>query len=963
MESLLSENSKTDNSDNHDHDIDDNGFHDIEEGEIRNMNVNQEEEVVKDTQWSVGVEQIDKDQVDSPINNTESHKQPTKETREIQKEDSESISKPSGFEGSKNDLKKFIDSLGAKQGIQETHSLKIDSFKAKSLWGNFQFDYAVCPSSGRSGCLVSIWDPNVFIIFPSENLLIVEGIWTSSHLQCFMINVYAPQEDRKKETLWHNILDFKDRNPGHYFIFGDFNVVRYTSKRIGTAFNPNSANAFNQFIRDGHLWDIPLGGHLFTRINNRGDKLSKLDRFLITENSASLMHNYSAQVLDCHISYHRPLILSPSSLDFGPIPFKFYNSWLLDKNLHDIVAKFWEHHVFENGSNLIVSFKNKMKALKPIIKEWSKNRSSSQSRDKEDLIRKIKDFDDNIASGTGDVMVGSQQKEKQKKKASGSSTFKRRYLSIHGIKHEGQWISEPHRIKAVFYSFFVTKFQRKNVVKIVNRSPFYKSLHDDKNSFLVSTVNETEIRDAIWDCGSKKSSGPDGFTFAFYKKFWDMLKEEAVGFVQDFFNTGDPLSPFLFIIAMEGLHVAIEDAMVAGLYRGLKVNTLILSHLSFADDALFIDCNMANVRSWEPIFKKFSKRLSKWKSLLLSIRGRSTLISSVLGSIGTYYLSLFPMPITVNKKLESIRSNFFWGSDTSSKKISWISWNLVLASRGNGGLGVWEEMSGPINTMHEKGFIPRSFLQKCVNNGASTKFWYETWLGNSPLQHQYPRLFRLALNKECLLRECWNNDWCLNWTRPISSGKPSFTVKTTREHIDQCYLLNDGLLTRWNRFLPRKINIFIWRALRDRLPTRWNLSRKGIDVDSLNYPTCDFGIETINHSMWFCSLATVVWHRVFVWLDISSPSTSNLQDIYIWLDDLHISSARKTVLETICGGVLWSLWNFRNELIFGTSPPKRCNLIDKIVDYSYRWYSTRNKLPSITWNNNWLRNPLEVSTL
>ncbi|GJU62813.1 RNA-directed DNA polymerase, eukaryota, reverse transcriptase zinc-binding domain protein [Tanacetum coccineum] len=511
---------------------------------------------------------------------------------------------------------------------------------------------------------------------------------------------------------------------------------------------------------------------------------------------------------------------------------------------------------------------------------------------------------------------------------------------------------------------------------------------------------------------------------------------------------GDPLSPFLFIIAMEGLHVAIEDAMVAGLYRGLKVNTLILSHLSFADDALFIgewsranikslvsildclhrvsglkinlhksnlfDCNMANVRSWEPIFKKFSKRLSKWKSLLLSIRGRSTLISSVLGSIGTYYLSLFPMPITVNKKLESIRSNFFWGSDTSSKKISWISWNLVLASRGNGGLGigslyslnhaliqkwrwrffnnphslwvclitsihgdngdastffshidnqgVWGRIVGFINTMHEKGFIPRSFLQKCVNNGASTKFWYETWLGNSPLQHQYPRLFRLALNKECLLRECWNNDWCLNWTRPISSGtnadhiatlynqlakyslndymdtwtwyigKLSFTVKTTREHIDQCYLLNDGLLTRWNRFLPRKINIFIWRALRDRLLTRWNLSRKGIDVDSLNCPTCDFGIETINHSMWFCSFATAVWHTVFVWLDISSPSPSNLQDIFIWLDDLHISSARKTILETICGVVLW-------------------------------WYSTRNKLPSITWNNNWLRNPLEVSTL
>ncbi|GJW96952.1 hypothetical protein Tco_0178760 [Tanacetum coccineum] len=205
---------------------------------------------------------------------------------------------------------------------------------------------------------------------------------------------------------------------------------------------------------------------------------------------------------------------------------------------------------------------------------------------------------------------------------------------------------------------------------------------------------------------------------------------------------------------MEGLHVALEDVIATGLYRCLKVNTLTLSHLFFADDALFIgewsrdnitslvsilecfhrvsglkinynksnlfgvgvpfeevsraalitgcnamqtpfsylglpiDCNMANVKSWDPIVDKFSKRLSKWKSSMLSIGGRATLISSVLGSIGTYYLSLFPMPITVSKKLESIRSHFFWGSDDSSKRIPWISWNLVLASKGNEGLGI-----------------------------------------------------------------------------------------------------------------------------------------------------------------------------------------------------------------------------------------------------------------------------------
>ncbi|GJU31861.1 RNA-directed DNA polymerase, eukaryota [Tanacetum coccineum] len=1024
-----------------------------------------------------------------------------------------------------------------------------------------------------SGGLVSIWDPNVFSklnVFPSENLLIVEGIWKTTHIHCFMINVYTPQDDRKKEMLWHNILDYMERNPGHYFIFGDFNVVRHASERIGTVFNPSSANVFNQFILDGHLWDVPLGGHLFTRVNNHGDKLSKLDRFLITESTTSLLHNYSAQVLDCHISDHRPIFLSPSASDFGPIPLKFYNSWLTDKHLHDIVVEFWEQHDTEISPNPIMRFRKKMKALKPFIREWSKNRSSSQSCDKEELIKKNKEFDDINARRTGDIVLGSQritwitdlrsiesngnlnysQKAKIKLgiEADKNSKFfhatvnqKRRYLSIHRIKHEGQRLSKPHKIKDAFYSFFKSKFQRVDVVRIVNRSPFYRSLHDYQNSFLVSSISETEIRDAIWDCGSDKSPGPDRFTFAFYKKFWDTLKEDVIdsvisqeqsAFIKnrqildgplmvseaiqwckrkkteflvfkiyfekafdsiswDFllqvmrfmgfndtcikwisgclfsatssilingsptleFNInrglrqGDPLSPFLFIIAMEGLHVALEDAIAAGLYRcewsrdnitslvfilecfhrvfGLKINynksnlfgvgvpfeevsraALITGcnamQTPFSYLGLPIDCNMANVKSWDPIVDKFSKRLSKWKSSMLSIGGKATLISSVLGSIGTYYLSLFPMPITVSKKLESIRSHFFWGSDDSSKRIPWISWNLVLASKGNGGLGigslyslnqaliqkwrwrffnnphslwvrlltsihgdiddatsfynhvgsqgVWGRIVGSINTMHKKGFIPYSFLKRRVNNGASTKFWYETWVNNSPLQHQYPRLFRLALNKECSIQDCWNN------------GKSSFTVKTTRGHIDQRYLPNDGMETRWNRFLPKKINIFIWRVLRDRLPTRWNLSRKGIDVDSLSCPVCDAGIETIQHSMWFCSLATTVWHRIFVWLHISPPNLSNLQDLYSWIDDLHISSSRKIILETICGVVLWTLWNFRNETIFGSTPPKRCILIDKILDFSYSWYSTRNKLSSVTWNN-WLQNPLEVSTL
>ncbi|GKD89121.1 RNA-directed DNA polymerase, eukaryota, partial [Tanacetum coccineum] len=109
MESLSINNSEMDNSDNHDDDISDNGTQDEEEGEIRNSNVNQEEEFVRNTQWTDEVENVDKNQDDFPIGhqNMESQKQSPIETLETQKDESDSISKPPGFEGYKTTSPQF----------------------------------------------------------------------------------------------------------------------------------------------------------------------------------------------------------------------------------------------------------------------------------------------------------------------------------------------------------------------------------------------------------------------------------------------------------------------------------------------------------------------------------------------------------------------------------------------------------------------------------------------------------------------------------------------------------------------------------------------------------------------------------------------------------------------------------------------------------------------------------------
>ncbi|GJY63088.1 putative RNA-directed DNA polymerase, eukaryota, reverse transcriptase zinc-binding domain protein [Tanacetum coccineum] len=53
---------------------------------------------------------------------------------------------------------------------------------------------------------------------------------------------------------------------------------------------------------------------------------------------------------------------------------------------------------------------------------------------------------------------------------------------------------------------------------------------------------------------------------------------------------GDPLSPFLFIIVMEGLHIAMKNTVCSGLIRGAVIGTSghKISHLFYADDVVII---------------------------------------------------------------------------------------------------------------------------------------------------------------------------------------------------------------------------------------------------------------------------------------------------------------------------------------------------------------------------------------
>ncbi|XP_071708232.1 uncharacterized protein [Rutidosis leptorrhynchoides] len=102
------------------------------------------------------------------------------------------------------------------------------------------------------------------------------------------------------------------------------------------------------------------------------------------------------------------------------------------------------------------------------------------------------------------------------------------------------------------------------------------------------------------------------------------------------------------------------------------------------------------------------------------------------------------------------------------------------------------------------------------------------------------------------------------------SNNDQFTTKdlTKLIELDGSVLGNSQLHqqeTLRNNFVPLKVEVFIWRLLRQRLPVRVELDKRGIDLNSLLCPLCDDDIESITHTIFFCKYAMGVWERVYKW--------------------------------------------------------------------------------------------------
>nr|GEZ62046.1 RNA-directed DNA polymerase, eukaryota [Tanacetum cinerariifolium] len=63
---------------------------------------------------------------------------------------------------------------------------------------------------------------------------------------------------------------------------------------------------------------------------------------------------------------------------------------------------------------------------------------------------------------------------------------------------------------------------------------FYPSATKMKE--LDKSITTDEICVVVWDCGENKSTGPDGYTFEFFRRFWNLIGPDVCSAVLCFFN-------------------------------------------------------------------------------------------------------------------------------------------------------------------------------------------------------------------------------------------------------------------------------------------------------------------------------------------------------------------------------------------------------------------------------------------
>lgn len=103
---------------------------------------------------------------------------------------------------------------------------------------------------------------------------------------------------------------------------------------------------------------------------------------------------------------------------------------------------------------------------------------------------------------------------------------------------DGAWKESDAEIQKVITDYFAELFRAGAFSDRLTARKEVSTISEEQNNELMKLVTEEEVKLAIFDMYPEKSPGIDGFNPAFFQAYWDIVKEDVVGFCRTFMDTG-----------------------------------------------------------------------------------------------------------------------------------------------------------------------------------------------------------------------------------------------------------------------------------------------------------------------------------------------------------------------------------------------------------------------------------------
>ncbi|GKU88292.1 hypothetical protein SLEP1_g2574 [Rubroshorea leprosula] len=365
--------------------------------------------------------------------------------------------------------------------------------------------------------------------------------------------------------LWADLQKMIEEDDGFWCIAGDFNSVRSEEEKRGRKEHSRFREDLNGFIESAGLNDLPLTRRKFTWYKSNGSAMSRLDRFLISDDLLTFWGDCCQFGLNRTISDHCPVILKMVNSDWGPKPFTTLNCWDQHPDFIRVVEDIWKTTEVGGWSGYVC--KEKFKQLRNKLKTWNIEVFGNYEHQIAVAEAKIKGVDskneDNEITeedillrreGFSELWEAWQRREvawKQKtmldwvKQGDANSKLFHRIASgnrnrklIRGLYKNGSWMEEPNTVKQEVRDYFKNIFQEEKWDRPKLDGLQFKQLDDEDKLWLERDISAEDVKQAVWECGGDKSPGPDGFSFHLIRSFWSVIEKYIVNFVQEFSSNG-----------------------------------------------------------------------------------------------------------------------------------------------------------------------------------------------------------------------------------------------------------------------------------------------------------------------------------------------------------------------------------------------------------------------------------------